>query len=290
MFLNDAFGRSKRPCATSATTTSRPRRWRPRATPASPAGRRRQRHHRAGRRSTPSTACSAPGPIRFRCWSSPARSSAKPASPRTDLPGLRQLGDQEVDIVRMVQRDHQIRRPGDRPDDDPLSPGAGDVPGHVRSARPLLDRRPGGRAVERDRPDAAARLRPAEDAIRLGPRTVCAQCATVLRPAAVGGQRPVILAGTGVRLARRSTSFARLIRKLGIPVTTAWTHDLIASDDPLFCGRQGSIGDRAGNFTVQNADVLLVLGARLPSARSATTGRPSPATPSRSRWTSTPPS
>ena len=47
------------------------------------------------------------------------------------------------------------------------------------------------------------------------------------------------------------------------PVTTAWTHDLIASDDELFCGRPGTIGERAGNFTVQNSDVLLVLGSRL---------------------------
>jgi acetolactate synthase I/II/III large subunit len=47
-------------------------------------------------------------------------------------------------------------------------------------------------------------------------------------------------------------------------VTTAWTaHDLVASDDPLFCGRPGSIGDRAGNFVVQKSDVLLVLGSRL---------------------------
>ena len=46
-------------------------------------------------------------------------------------------------------------------------------------------------------------------------------------------------------------------------MTTAWTHDLIASDDELFCGRPGTIGERAGNFTVQNADVLLVLGSRL---------------------------
>ena len=48
-----------------------------------------------------------------------------------------------------------------------------------------------------------------------------------------------------------------------MPVATAWTHDLIASDDPLFCGRPGSIGDRAGNFCVQNSDCLLVLGSRL---------------------------
>jgi acetolactate synthase-1/2/3 large subunit len=76
-------------------------------------------------------------------------------------------------------------------------------------------------------------------------------------------KRPVILAGTGVRLSGAMDVFDRVIHKLGIPVTTAWTHDLIASDDPLFCGRPGTIGTRAGNFTVQNSDVLLVLGSRL---------------------------
>ena len=57
--------------------------------------------------------------------------------------------------------------------------------------------------------------------------------------------------------------FSRIVHKLGLPVTTAWTHDTIASDDPLFCGRPGTIGGRAGNFVVQSADVLLVLGSRL---------------------------
>jgi acetolactate synthase-1/2/3 large subunit len=73
----------------------------------------------------------------------------------------------------------------------------------------------------------------------------------------------VILAGTGVRAAHAVAEFDELIHRLGVPVTTAWAHDLIASDDSLFCGRQGTIGDRAGNFTVQNADVLLILGSRL---------------------------
>jgi len=76
-------------------------------------------------------------------------------------------------------------------------------------------------------------------------------------------QRPVILAGGGVRAAKATAEFESLIRGLGIPVTTAWTHDLIASDDPLFCGRPGTIGTRAGNFTVQNADLVLILGSRL---------------------------
>jgi acetolactate synthase-1/2/3 large subunit len=77
-------------------------------------------------------------------------------------------------------------------------------------------------------------------------------------------RRPAILTGTGIRLAGAVNLFETVIKKLAIPVTTAWNaHDLIATDDPLFCGRPSSVGDRPGNFTVQNADVLLVLGSRL---------------------------
>jgi acetolactate synthase-1/2/3 large subunit len=66
-----------------------------------------------------------------------------------------------------------------------------------------------------------------------------------------------------VRLAGALEEFERTIRRLRIPVATAWTHDLIDSDDELYCGRPGTIGDRAGNFAVQNADLVLVLGSRL---------------------------
>ena len=76
-------------------------------------------------------------------------------------------------------------------------------------------------------------------------------------------RRPVIFAGSGVRLGGALDEFERVIRAVRVPVVTAWTHDLIASDDELFCGRPGTIGERAGNFTVQNADVLLILGSRL---------------------------
>jgi acetolactate synthase I/II/III large subunit len=75
--------------------------------------------------------------------------------------------------------------------------------------------------------------------------------------------RPVIIAGTGVRLAGAVDAFRRVVSRLGVPVVTAWTHDLLGNDHPLWCGRSGTIGDRAGNFVVQNADLLLVLGSRL---------------------------
>jgi acetolactate synthase-1/2/3 large subunit len=60
------------------------------------------------------------------------------------------------------------------------------------------------------------------------------------------------------------TDFEEAIELLGIPVTTAWSHDVIHYNHPQYIGKQGSIGDRAGNFTVQNADVLLMIGTRMP--------------------------
>lgn len=77
-------------------------------------------------------------------------------------------------------------------------------------------------------------------------------------------KRPVIFAGGGVRLSGTHKEFIKLIDKLRVPVVSGWNaHDVIWEEHPLNCGRPGSIGDRAGNFTVQNADLLLVLGSRL---------------------------
>lgn len=77
-------------------------------------------------------------------------------------------------------------------------------------------------------------------------------------------ERPVVLAGTGVRASRAYESFLNVLDRLRIPVATAFNaHDLIWEDHPLYVGRPGTVGDRAGNFAVQNADFLLILGCRL---------------------------
>lgn len=77
-------------------------------------------------------------------------------------------------------------------------------------------------------------------------------------------QRPVILAGTAVRLADAHPEFVALVEKLQIPVVTEWNaHDVLWNDSPFFCGRPGTIGTRGGNFVVQNCDLLLVVGSRL---------------------------
>jgi acetolactate synthase-1/2/3 large subunit len=77
-------------------------------------------------------------------------------------------------------------------------------------------------------------------------------------------ERPVILAGTGVRLSNAYPQFLKLIHALKIPVATAFNaHDLLEENDPYYIGRPGAVGERAGNFAVQNSDLLLVLGCRL---------------------------
>ena len=179
------------------------------------------------------------------------------------IPGLRQLGDQEADIIGMVKgitkyavsitdpqsiRYHLERalhlaatgRPGPCWIDVPIDVQASQVdPEQLRAYDPTED----------DPAYAIDRLP------ELG-HEVLQRLQT--------SERPVILAGKGIRLAGALDEFEKLIRRLGIPVATGWQAiDLLASDDELYCGRPGDIGNRAGNFAVQNSDLLLVLGCRL---------------------------
>lgn len=77
-------------------------------------------------------------------------------------------------------------------------------------------------------------------------------------------KRPVILAGTGVSISKMNKQFIELAKKLKIPVVTGWNaHDLISNKNYCYAGKPGTVGDRPGNFTVQNSDLLIVLGCRL---------------------------
>ena len=77
-------------------------------------------------------------------------------------------------------------------------------------------------------------------------------------------KRPVMMVGSGVHLDGARLLLQKVIHKLQIPVVTVWnSEDLVLSDEPFHCGRPGTIGDRAGNFVVQNADLLLVVGCQL---------------------------
>ena len=77
-------------------------------------------------------------------------------------------------------------------------------------------------------------------------------------------RRPVIIAGAGIHLANCESAFLDLVRQLGIPVASTWNaSDLFDHADPLFAGNFGLLGERAANYAVQHADLLLILGSRM---------------------------
>jgi len=80
----------------------------------------------------------------------------------------------------------------------------------------------------------------------------------------LGSERPVIMAGNGIRLSGSRDLFKHLLEELKIPVLTTWKGcDLVAEDHPCFYGRPGSVGQRGANFIQQNSDFILTLGCRL---------------------------
>jgi acetolactate synthase-1/2/3 large subunit len=83
-------------------------------------------------------------------------------------------------------------------------------------------------------------------------------------------ERPVILAGNGIRAAGADRLFREVVDVLGIPVLTTWLGlDLVPDEHPMCFGRPGSLAPRGANFTLQNCDLLLVIGSRLDMAMTA---------------------
>ncbi|MFC2282697.1 MAG: thiamine pyrophosphate-binding protein, partial [Lachnoanaerobaculum saburreum] len=77
-------------------------------------------------------------------------------------------------------------------------------------------------------------------------------------------KRPVFNAGNGIRIGNAHKEFLELADLLNIPVVVGWnSEDCMWVDHPLYAGRPGNFGDRPGNFTVQNSDLVLSVGSRL---------------------------
>jgi acetolactate synthase-1/2/3 large subunit len=179
----------------------------------------------------------------------------------TGLP-LRQLGDQEVDIVRLVEPITKYAAMVERPEtiryhlEKAIHRATTGRPGPVWLDVPMNVQ---GAPI----PANMVGFDPAEDAVDAPPHPSREAILDVLGRLQ-RAKRPVVFAGAGVRISGAHAAFLELVGRLGIPVVTGWNaHDALSDDHPCYAGRPGTIGDRAGNFAVQNADVLLVLGSRL---------------------------
>lgn len=176
---------------------------------------------------------------------------------------LRAMGDQEYDIVRsvepmtkyatMIEDISQIRyalekawhlattgRPG---------PVWIDIPVNYQ-----------GFYIETDELEG---YDPAEDDAKLPPKVSDDVVNTVLEKIK-NAKRPVFHTGYGIRLSGGYDVFREVAEKLNIPIVTYWNAvDLIEDDSPLYVGRAGNMGDRPGNWAIQNADLVVALGTRI---------------------------
>jgi acetolactate synthase-1/2/3 large subunit len=192
---------------------------------------------------------------------------------------LRQLGDQEVDIVSMarpvvkyatiLQDPSQVRVVMEKAIHLALSGRPGpvwvDVPVDVQGALIDPDSLPawdGDWGLLAADPDVTPNTKKEIETLRAlpGPAPELDLLVQRLKMA----KRPVVMVGNGVRFSGALDEFLQLAHVLQVPVVTGWNaHDILTNDSPYYAGRPGTVGDRAGNFAVQNADFLLVLGCRL---------------------------
>lgn len=76
-------------------------------------------------------------------------------------------------------------------------------------------------------------------------------------------ERPLIIAGHGITISKSKDEFLKLVDKLSIPVVTTMNgFDTISNDNKNFIARIGTVANRAGNFVLQNADLVISIGSR----------------------------
>lgn len=188
--------------------------------------------------------------------------TARYALPFTGTP-LRAMGDQEFDITRSVcaMTKYAVMV------EDPQT-----IRYHLEKAWHLATTgRPGpvwldipvnfqGCSIETD---SLSGYSPAEDDALLPPPVEEDAIQMVLEKIRTA-KRPVFHAGYGIRLSGGYKAFRSVAEKLGIPIVTYWNAvDLIEDEHPLYCGRAGNMGDRPGNWAIQNADLILAVGTRI---------------------------
>ena len=174
---------------------------------------------------------------------------------------LRQMGVQEINIVDIVRPFTKYAA---------LVTSAKDLRWHLEQAVHLArSGRPGPVWLDIPMDVQATPIDPAE--LRPFPLPAPLPASPLLAPQVAAlvemlrtAQRPVFLAGHGIKAAGAEAAFRALVDRLDVPVLLTWNAvDLLPSDHPRYVGRPGTYGQRGANFALQNSDLLLVVGSRL---------------------------
>ena len=171
---------------------------------------------------------------------------------------IRQLGFQETDIVAMAAPITKWAY---------LVQSADEVPAVLEKAfRLALSGRPGPvlidipMDVQRDDVNAPP---PRKIAPVAGPAVARTDVERLLEEV-FAAERPLVLAGGGIRSAQSVQEFRTFVGRLGVPVVNSLMGtDVLPYNHPLRVGMIGSYGNRWANLAVARSDLLFVLGSRL---------------------------
>lgn len=178
-----------------------------------------------------------------------------------EVKGLRQLGDQEVDIIKIVSPITKFAH---------MVTDANDVKYYLQKAiHEATTGRPGPVWLDIPMNIQGALVNESELREFVIPQVMdesknkLSEQINVIVEKLKSAKRPVILAGHGIRISGGLKEFYKLLDACNIPVVTTFNGiDLIDDEHKNYIGRFGTLGNRAGNFTVQNADVLITIGTR----------------------------
>ena len=173
-----------------------------------------------------------------------------------DIP-LRQLGDQEINIVDIVRPVVKYAKMVVNPNmvsyelEKAFHIATTGRPGPVWLDVPLN--------VQGSLIDAPMQVKVEDEQNRVWDNTKMDSFLSLV----AASRRPVIIAGHGIELDKVENEFVELVAKLGLPVLSSFCGmNVIPSEHPLAFGRIGTIGQRAANFILQNADLIISIGSR----------------------------
>ena len=178
--------------------------------------------------------------------------------------GLRQLGIQEADIVTLVGSITKYARTITNP---------ASIKYHLEKALYLAKNgRPGpvwldipldvqGSIIDETALDG---FDPAEIKDKKPDKSVIKNAARKIIGFLNKSERPVIIAGDGIKISNSKNLFLDIIHKMNVPVIPTWkAMDMIHEEHELYAGRGGILGERSANFAVQNSDLLLCIGSKM---------------------------
>ena len=185
-----------------------------------------------------------------------------------DIANLRQLGDQEVDIVRMVsdvcKYSVVIQDPLSIADeiDYAFALATTGRPGPVWLDIPI-DVQASSLPSEFD--ELLFRQKHDQERFSIAPDPIATDWEIhEIAKRILNSRRPVLYIGNGIRLSDSYQEFLDFLGEWPLATVTNWnSNDLLWDEHPCYCGRPGSVGNRAGNFAVQYSDCLITVGARL---------------------------